>query len=221
MNPAWSPDGSRIAFSSDRTGSRDIYWKLSSGAGAEELLVDSKDSKSVEDWSRDGKFILYNAGDAKGIWAMPVTGDRKPFSVLNDAFTEAQGKISPDGRWIAYRSNESGRNEIFVQSFPPSAGKWQISNGGGSQPSWRADGQELYYVSRSRIMAVAIKASGGGIEAGTPQVLFDVPTLKQDTRRNNYAVTQDGKRFLCQTTPENIYTTPLTLVLNWHAALKK
>lgn len=148
MNPLWSPDGSRIAFSSERKQDkniRDIYWKAAGGAGAEELFFEDAGRKSLEDWSADGKLLLFNQGTPKELNAVPITGDRKPYPVLKAPFLQDHGRLSPDGHWIAYDSQESGKEEVFVQNFQPTGGKWQISNGGGIEPYWRGDGKELFF----------------------------------------------------------------------------
>ncbi len=219
LNPVWSPDGSRIAFSSDRTGKRDIYWKAASGAGADELLLASEGSKSLEDWSADGRLLLFNLNNTE-VHAVPVSGDRKPYPVLKAPFTQAHVRLSPDGRWIAYSSTESGRLEVFVQNFPPAGGKWQISNSGGTEPSWRGDGKELYFLSGTKLQAVDVKAAGSSFEAGIPRDLFEVPEATAG-RRNNYVATADGQRFLFVTTPKRIDTIPFVVVHNWQTALKR
>jgi Tol biopolymer transport system component len=219
-NPTWSPDGSRIAFYSDRTGHNVIYSRLSNGAGREEMLMDSEKTNAyLEEWSRDGKYIVYRLS-RQGLWAIPVSGDRKPFSLLNNTDAQ-QAAISPDGRWVAYRANDSSKSEVFIQSFAPFGGRWRVSGAGGSQPSWRADGKELFYLNRTKMMSVDIKVSGSGIDAGIPRELFDLPTIAQDNARNSYVGTSDGKRFLCLTKADTGDTTQLTLVLNWTAGLKK
>jgi Tol biopolymer transport system component len=193
---------------------------LANGAGSDEMLADTPDSKVVEDWSPDGKFILYNIASTS-IWALPVAGDHKPFPLLDTPFAELEAKISADSHWMAYRSDESGQAEVFIQSFPPSGGKWQISSSGGRQPYWRADGKELFYLKGTKVMAVDIKTSAAGVETGTPKELFDVPGLPLDARRNVYVVTRDGQRFLCQTMAESVNSNPLILLQNWPATLKK
>jgi hypothetical protein len=134
--------------------------------------------------------------------------------VLKAPFTRAHGCLSPDGHWIAYTSLESGRIEVFVQNFPPSGGKWQISNSGGTEPSWRRDGKELYFLSGSKLEAVEVKAAGSSFEAGIPKDLFDVPEATTG-RRNNYVATADGQRFLFVTTPKRIDSIPFIVVQNW------
>ena len=225
-NPVWSPDGSRIAFSSRQTtGSqaRSIYAKSSGGGGPEELLFGDAVSNASEDWSPDGKLLLFNAG-SREIDALPIKGDRKPYPVLKSSFSQVNAAVSPDGRWIAYRSNESGTTEIFVQNFPPSGGKWQISASGGIEPSWRRDGKELYFMNGTKLMAVDVKAAGVTFEVGIPKVLFEVPVVPNpngaDSRRNRYVPAPDGQRFLFITTPVTVDTTPFVVVENWQNSLK-
>jgi Tol biopolymer transport system component len=219
LNPVWSPDGSKIAFSSERKGPRDIYWKAAGGAGADEAVLEDVTSKSLEDWSPDGKLLLFNV-DSREIDAVPANGDRKPYPVLKAPYIQVQGRLSPDGRWIAYSSQESGRREVFVQNFPPAGGKWQISNNGGTEPAWRRDGKELFFMNGTKLEAVDVKTSGSSFEAGMPKELFDVPVVSGEVRRNRYVATADGQRFLFVTTPRSYDTTPFTVVQNWQTALK-
>lgn len=224
LNPTWSPDGSRIAFSSDRKGARNIYQKLAAGTGEEELLFESPERKSMEDWSADGRFLLYNVGGASktrdDLWVLPLTGDRKPSPLVMTPFNDSQGQISPDGRWLAYRSAESGKYEVYVQPFPPSGGKWQISTAGGEEPRWRRDGKELFYVAAEKLMAVPVKAAGSSLEAGIPKELFEAPLVRA-SHRNRYLVASNGQRFLVNMTVEQTTASPFTVVLNWLAAVKK
>jgi Tol biopolymer transport system component/predicted Ser/Thr protein kinase len=219
VNPLWSPDGSRIAFSSARKGPnvRDIFWKASGGAAAEELLLEDAGNKAVEDWSADGQLLLYNVG-SREIYAVPVSGDRKPYPVLKGSFAQDHASLSPDGHWLAYVSQESGRREVFVQTFPPAGGKWQISNGGGTEPSWRHDGKEIYFLSGSKFKAVDVRASGASFEAGIAKDLFEVQ-LDGTNRRNRYIATHDGQRFLFVTTPKSLDTVPFIVVQNWQTLL--
>jgi Tol biopolymer transport system component len=149
-SPVWSPDGSRIIFSSDRDGLYNLYQKMSSGAGNEEALLKSNETKYAYDWSQDGRFLLFVfvAPQKDGLWVLPLTGeDRKPIPYLTEA-NASQARFSADSRWIAYTSGESGKSEVYVRPFPAaSGGKWIISKGGGTQPRWRRDGKELFYIS--------------------------------------------------------------------------
>ena len=149
--PVWSPDGSRVAFSSSRQGNLDLYQKASSGAGAEELLLADDGNSIPTSWSPDGRFLLYSrVGLQSDIWVLPLFGDRKPFPFVQMPANQGNARFSPDGRWIVYTSIESGRTEVYVAPFSSSggapAGKRQISTGGGTQPNWRQDGREIVYL---------------------------------------------------------------------------
>jgi Tol biopolymer transport system component len=224
-NPVWSPDGSRIVFSSNRLGPYDLYWKQSSGAGNEEVLLKSEPAKFVTDWSSDGRFILYM--EASGItggadlWVLSVSEDQKRIPIVKSTFDESQAKFSPDTHWIAYVSNESGIPQVYVQKFPPGDGKWMVSINGGRQPQWRYDGKELFYYGLDgKLMAVAVKTDGNNFEAGTPNGLFAARfVVGQPTFGASYSVTRDG-RFLVNL-PEELPATPAVIVQNWTATLKK
>ena len=233
----WSPDGNRIVFSSNRGGNYNLYQKPANGASDEELLLKSTEDKRPTSWSRDGRFLLYTANDLKtaksGLWVLPLTGDKKPFPLLDTDFNEFDGQFSPDGRWIAYSSDESARNEIYVRPFLPepsktgsgTGGKWLISDGGGFDPRWRRDGKELYYhTADGKIMAVEV-STDPVFKAGIPKALFQAPLITfSSTASASYTqwdVTADGKRFLFQSTAGQFAQAPFTVVLNWQAALKK
>jgi len=223
--PIWSPDGSRIAFVSSREGFGDIYEKSSSGAGQERAVFRSNQDKFLTDWSLDGRFLVFHTPGPKtgwDVWVLPMTGDRKPMAFAQTEFSEVQGQLSPDGRWMAYASDESGRMEVYVQPFPASGGKWQISTGGGSQPRWRRDGKELFYVSADkRLMAVEVKADAT-FEAGVPKGLFGTRFLPAAASHLlSYAVAGDGQRFLVTRLVEEEPAIPITVVMNWTAGLKK
>jgi len=211
----WSPDGTRIAFSSDRNGVLDLYEKAIDGAGAESLLLQSPEHKNIYDWSLDGHFILYGTQNSKtgeDLWALPLDGDRKPLAVAQTPFQEVNGRFSPDSRWIAYELNESGRNEIYVQPFPGPGAKSQISTSGGTLPQWRRDGREIFYLGPDdRLMAVPVMlpVSGSVVEAGTPVALFATRPGSE------FEASPDGQRFLINTLPEGAATPPITLILNW------
>jgi serine/threonine protein kinase/Tol biopolymer transport system component len=225
-SPVWSPDGTRIVFCSNRAGRYDLYWKLSNGAGNEELLVKSEGHKFACDWSPDGRYILYEESSANALvdlWALPLFGDQKPFSIVQTNFNETQGRFSPDGRFMAYVSNESGTAQIYVQNFPPSGGKWMVSINGGSQPKWRRDGKELFFISAdSKLMLVQVKSDGANFEAGTPQPLFEAHiTAGPPIVGSNYAISKDGQRFLLNVLAEDSSPDPAVFVQNWTTALKR
>ena len=215
FNPAWSPDGRRIAFSSNRKGSRDLYWKASDGTGEEELLLASSLDKNVEDWSLDGKWLTFNEA-SRAMGALRLEPERKATPVLKGQFTQIEGRLSPNGRWIAYRSNESGRPEVYVQSFPPGSGKWQISTGGGTEPAWRRDGKELFFMADRKLMAAETRTEGSSFETGIPKALFEPPRLGTQNR-NRYVATADGKRFLFVVPLDSTSSRPFVVVVNWDA----
>jgi len=198
---AWSPDGTKIAFSSGRSGAFDLYQRAANGAGEDELLLKSTDNKYVNDWSRDGRFLLYeeqSAKEGRDLWVLPMdgAGERKPASFLSTPFNETMGRFSPDGRWIAYASDESGRYEIYVRPFPPPAGgggKWMVSQGGGVEPRWRRDGKELFYIGADgQVMVSGVSASGAAFQRGVPKPLFKVQIISGAS----WDVSADGTKFL-------------------------
>lgn len=224
-SPLWSPDGSRIVFSSDRDGPVNLYQRLVSGVGGDEALLKSDNRKTPWDWSADGRFILYNEQDPKtnaDLWALPLSGDQKPFPFLPTEFAEMHAQFSPDGKWVAYTSNESGTWQVYVRRFPDTGDKWPVSTSGGAQPRWRRDGRELFYISADKkLMAVEVKMDGAAFEASVPKALFDlrVPGVLPGPW-NWYTVSKDGQRFLVVTNLEEA-TAPTTVVLNWTAELKR
>ena len=227
--PIWSPDGDRVAFASNREAIMDLYEKSIDGSAPERLLMKSDKRKTPTDWSRDGEFLLFQQEDpASGwdLWALPMNGDRQPFPVLHSQFNETNGAFSPDGRWLAYTSDETGGNQVYVRPFTgrqDTSGDRQrsgvmrrVSVDGGDEPHWRSDGKELFYMSLDRkIVSVSIK-TGPPFEAGVATPLFDSPSVSQ-----GYDVTPDGGRFLITTEPVEQRIRPLTLFVNWTAALKK
>ncbi len=219
----WSPDGSTIVFSSDRGGVYDLYEKPVRGSGEEKLLLHTDDAKSAGGWTKDGKYIVYGSRTPKGqwdLWALPTFGDKKPIAIATSPFSETTPVLSPDGRYVAYVSNESGREEIYVQTFPEPGGKWQVSNGGGSDPSWRGDGKELYYRSPDqKLMAVEIHL-GADVQAGVPQALFPI-RIRPGAPRNKYAPSLDGQRFLVAAPLGRDAMSPTTIVMNWPAGMGK
>ncbi len=222
--PLWSADGRNVVFASTRGVGLDIYQRSSNASGPEELLLklDAPPILMPSDSSSDGRYLTYYSTDLKtrnDIWALPLSGDRKPFPVVRGEFNETESQFSPDTKWIAYVSDESGSPQVYVQSFPTVTGRWQISTEGGSQPRWRRDGKELFYLSPSgMLMAVSVK-SGATVEADAPRPLFETK-LDRTVLRQSYAVSANGMRFLLNLPIERA-TPPLTVLLNWPALLKK
>jgi eukaryotic-like serine/threonine-protein kinase len=222
--PVWSPDGSLVLFNSTAAGTADLYSKPSTGAGKEEVILKSPGVKRATDWSRDGRFILYDNDDpnsASDLWVLPLFGEKKPEPFLQTPFAEQQARFSPDGKWIAYISNESGTAEVYVQSFPASGGKWQVSTRGGFTPRWRGDGRELFYLAPDRrIMAVEVRTTGTTLEVSAATPLFQAPVdVVSAVATNRYAVSADGRRFLINAPVETTSSAPITIVVNWTAGL--
>jgi hypothetical protein len=175
--------------------------------------------------------VVYDNDGGKAssdIWVLPLAGDRKPIPFLTTPATEGQGELSPDGRWMVYTSNESGRFDVYVQPFPATGGKWLVSTGGGIEPHWRRDGKELYYVTPvpRRLMAVDVKTQGSTFEASIPHALFDVTGIPvglvgPGARVGVFVASADGQKFLVGLQPPAQVSNPLTIVLNWTAGLKK
>jgi Tol biopolymer transport system component/predicted Ser/Thr protein kinase len=222
LDPVWSPDNSHIAFFSDGGATYGVLEKTANGAEQAEVLEKTPPIMAPTDWSKDGRYIIERTGfDAKtaSIWVLPLFGDKKPFSYLRTEANESWAKLSPDSQRAAYTSDETKRNEIYVTTFPQPDSKLQISTNGGSYPVWSRDGKELFYISADeKMMAVELKA-GPKFDAGVPKPLFDVRT-DLTPFGSGYDVSKDG-RFLIAVPVEQSGTTPITVVVNWQAALKK
>ncbi|HEV2202852.1 MAG TPA: protein kinase [Bryobacteraceae bacterium] len=228
--PTWSPDGIRLAFTtqSSNSYSSEISAKPAGGNGQEEPLLRAGINASPQDWSPDGKWIVFQqAGEktANDLWLLPLEGERKPVPYLQTPFDEQYARFSPDGKWMAYQSNESGQDQVYVQAIPANGAKWQISASGGTQPQWRRDGKELFYVSADqKLMAAAIKL-GATVEPGTPQPLFPVSAYRQLAPNGMaFSPSRDGQRFLVSAPAGGesaAVAPPITVVTNWQVGLKK
>lgn len=225
FNPVWSPDGTRIAFSSNRQAQLDLYQVDATGAGTEKLLLASSEAKYAHSWSPDGRLLVYgtfDVGTRADLWLLPMSGERAPIPLLQTRHNEEQAQVSPDGRWFAYTSDESGRSEIYVQDFPSPVRKWQISTAGGGDARWRADGRELFFIADDRtLMAVDVREAAT-FEHGPPRALFDTGMQPHwGEARNHYDVSRDGKRFLFMTPAADDRSMPFTVVVNWMAPFRR
>jgi serine/threonine protein kinase/Tol biopolymer transport system component len=224
--PVWSPDGSQLVFTSNRdqwspgpdASSGNLYMKALAGNGGTQVVLKSAGFKWTTDWSLDGRFVLYFVPSGMNIselWALPISGDRKPALFLQGA---SQAQFSPDGRWVAYAA-VGQPPEIYVRPFPGGELKWKISTQGGTQPRWRRDGRELFYVTADQKLMVVDVQTATTFRAAAPRPLFKVPGLDTDPGRYHYDVTRDGQRFLIATgEPPRL---PVTIVVNWAAELKR
>ena len=221
LYPVWSPDGQRIVYTSFSNGNYTLTQKASDGSGSEEVLVKGVERlRFVSDWSSDGKLLAYFEGAQGGwaIWMLPLAGERKPYLFHKSEFAEREPSFSPDGKWVAYCSNESGEYKVYVVSFPGPGGKWQISPGGGCGPRWRRDGKEIFYISTdNKMMAAEVKASGSSFESSAIHTLFAIRPYGVFGR---YDVSADGKRFIVPFEPGQP-AAAITLVANWDAELKR
>jgi Tol biopolymer transport system component len=218
--PIWSPDGRTILYASDAP--FNLFRKDASGASGEQRVTKSPNPQFPMDWSHDGRFILYEednaSGDRRSLWVLPAersNAEARPY--LPARFNQYMGRFSPDSRWVAFQSDESGRYEVYIDAFPEPRGKVRVSTGGGVLPQWAPVGHELYYVSAdSMLMSVGLKMGTGLVEPSTPQALFRLPV--QDADINPYCPATDGQRFLV-VAPER--AAPLTVIVNWPALLNK
>jgi len=229
--PVWSPDASHIAFDSARRPAT-IYQKLATGAGSDVRLLQKRLRGPVElrfplDWSSSGRFLIfqYSFPATRGnIGILPLSGDAEPRALISTAADEVQAQLSPDERWIAYCSDESGQYEVYVRSFPSSEGRWQVSAAGGYEPRWRKDGKEIFYLAADRkLMAVPVRARGPTFEVGAATALFEAPVrgfLQGWENSNRYDVTPDGQRFIINAPTEGVASSSMVAVIDWAAGLK-
>jgi serine/threonine protein kinase/Tol biopolymer transport system component len=225
-SPIWSPDDQQIVFTGSRAGIRKMLQKLVSGIGTETVLLESPNSGvTPTDWTADGRIVFSQALSTAGtpdLFVLPLAG-RKPFAYLATAYVESEGVLSPNGKWMAYVSNENGASEIYVQSFPTGAGKFQISQNGGIRPLWRRDGKELFYLTpEGQMMSMAI-LDAETFRASPPSVLFQVRVASSigAGAGRQYGVSRDGQRFIVNALEQQASTQSLTVVLDWLAATQR
>jgi serine/threonine-protein kinase len=222
----WSPDGKRIAFTSEVEGDATLQLIQADGSGSPEVLLDEEVELASCSWTRDGRYIVYQRLDkdsAWDLWALPVQGDAESFPLADGNASERTGVVSPDGRWLAYASDESGRPEIYVQGFPRRQGRQQVSSNGGAEPHWSADGSMLYYVSGDGIYSVPITAGGERFRFGRSEKVLDV-RVNDPYELGAYDVTEDGRRFLVARSLTDTgaaeKTDRVLLILDWFDELR-
>lgn len=207
-----------------------LYRQNADGTGSKQKLLETPGVVTLPfSVSADGRYLAYmrrdpNSGTNYDIWALPMfpdkSGEQKPFPVIATNFVDVSPSFSPDGRWLAYATNETGRQEVYIQPFPNGAGRWQVSTAGGTRPNWRKDGKELFFFSPDQqIMAVDIGQKGASLQLGTPHALFKSSTVSASA--GPYTVSADGKKFVMNTALPQSTTEPLTLITNWPAELRQ
>lgn len=226
VNPIWSQDGKRVFFSSDRSGSWNIYEKAADGLGTTQPVFQSAgQDKALNDVTSDGRYAIYdtaNSALSQQLWVLPLSGERKPFPFVQGNFGAASGQFSPNGRYVAYSSNETGRNEVYVQTFPQQTGRWEISNAGGAEPMWRRNGKELFYLTPDeKLMTVDVDTTSAVFQAGIPEELFQAQVVPMSYWRNIYVPSPDGQRFLMIAPEGPVRQEPITVVVNWPALLNR
>jgi len=230
--PLWTPDGKRITFRTERTGAMTMWWMPADRSAREERLTSIGIQQSAASWSPDGRIVAFtqiSPGTSGDVWVLEMEGDRKPRPFAQTKFSEGSPRFSPDGRWIAYCSNESGRMEVFVQPYPGPGPKIQLSSEGGSDPTWKRSGGELYYRSGDKMMAVTVSTLPS-FRADRPRMLWEKYFAygrnsscgAPGPSSSNYDVAPDGQRFLMiQEGGDDAPATQIHVVLNWSEELKR
>ena len=222
LSPVWSADGTTIVFESNRRKNVDLYQKGTSGVEPERAILESDGLERAWSWSHDSRYLLYQIGDkSSDLSVLPLFGDRRPFSFLSTEFTVSRGRFSPDGLWVAFTSDESGRLDVWVAPFPKADRKWQISTAGGSWPRWRQGSKEIFFLAPGNtLMTAGVNGQGSAFAVGAVQPLFKIDA--RPGQGSPYDVSPDGKRFLVNTLVEELpESPPITIVVNWTAALRK
>jgi Tol biopolymer transport system component len=218
FGPIWSPDGRRLVYAGDRDAPPYLHQTSLDDLTTVEPLVRPSTPQTPSDWHPSGRFIAFYRGDpatANDIWIVPLDGDRTPYAFARSRFNETSGRFSPDGRWLAYESDEAGQPDIYVRAFPGPGEAHRISTGGGSNPRWRRDGKELFYVAAQRMMAVPVNSTVS-FDAGAARELFD----RKPARIIDYDVAADGQSFLINGELSSPDTKPINVVINWMSVLK-
>lgn len=220
--PMWGPDARRIVFTTRRARDEaDLALRTLGGAAdTESVLLRTPEMKIGGSWTRDGRHVVYTASNARtrlDLWVLPLDGDRRPVPFLQTPFNEMQAQVSPDGRWIAYASDETGAWEVYLRPFPSAGGKVAVSVGGGAEPQWSGDSRELFYIAADGSLTVVDITAAATVAAGKPRPLFRTPIVGDTiSYRNHYAVTADGQRFLVDSADRR---EPINVVVNWTALL--
>jgi Tol biopolymer transport system component len=220
QSPVWSPDGRRIAFRSDVGGPPDLYVRDAGGGGAPELLLHRPTVLSPEDWSIDDRHILFRVvarATGSDQWLLPLAPDSEPRPLLNTRYSEWGGKFSPDGRWVAFVSDESGSNQVYLAPVADAGARRVVSTGGGISPRWRADGRELFYLTGAGVVMSVPLGADPGRSPGVPRLLF---TLDRPVHTGEYDVSPDGQRFVFNHVVDDVTRSPIMVVLNWPRALE-
>ena len=223
FNPRWTPDGERIIFSLERP-VFNLFWKAADGSGAEELLLTSGNDSYPGSVSADGKTLAFAAQNSEtrfDVWVLPLEGERQPKPFVQTPSVEYRPAFSPDGHWLAYQSNQSGRDEVYVQAYPGPGGKIQVSTDGGTEPVWARNGRELFYRNGSKLLAVQVIKSSPEFVAGKPVQLFEGQYYSSDVYRPAYDVTPDGQRFMMVKVPDGSAPRQINVVLNWFEELRR
>ncbi|PYT22452.1 MAG: hypothetical protein DMG57_35180 [Acidobacteria bacterium] len=218
-DPQWSPDSRELVYSSDQKGKLDLYRK-EVGGGNEELVFESDEDKWAQQWLKDGSLLFENNSGPVNFYRLPLSGERKPVVLLETEVDKDNPRVSPNERWVAYQSQESGQWEVYIASFPSFGERRQVSNGGGCQPRWRRDGKELFYLGlEGKMRSVEVKG-GPSLETNAPRILFQTPLRVDALAAAQYVAARDGERFLFGE-PVGEVSKPVTIVLNWTAGVKR